>query len=180
MTRPTSAAPATPRPPRAWPPAGDDRPTPCPPPCSAAPLNAAVVRFQEAACVADFEALDKIARAGRPVGIWLVISPQRPTWTNPSTDVRTETGYGEVWAKAREKVLGAAEVASLLARRPYDLRQAGVPLWLSSGVDPMQCTRRAGHTIAVLFRVYERALAQTQERANRRTAAALRERNEPE
>ncbi|MCZ1001458.1 tyrosine-type recombinase/integrase [Streptomyces mirabilis] len=91
-----------------------------------------------------------------------------------------ETGYGEVWAKAREKVLTEAEATSLLARRPYDLRHAGVSFWLSSGVDPMECARRAGHTIAVLFRVYAKVLAQTQERANRRIDAALLEWNEPE
>ncbi|MFG2128350.1 site-specific integrase [Streptomyces sp. NPDC048751] len=91
-----------------------------------------------------------------------------------------DTGYGEVWARARHKVLTEAEEASLLARRPYDLRHAGVSFWLSSGVDPMECARRAGHTIAVLFRVYAKVLAQTQERANRRIEAALREWNEPE
>ncbi|WPW30701.1 site-specific integrase [Streptomyces atratus] len=91
-----------------------------------------------------------------------------------------ETGYGEVWAKARQDVLTEQEAASLLARRPYDLRHAGVSFWLSSGVDPMECARRAGHTIAVLFRVYAKVLAQTQERANHRIDAAMREWNEPE
>lgn len=42
----------------------------------------------------------------------------------------------------------------------------------------MECARRAGHTIAVLFRVYAKVLAQTQERANHRIDAALREWNE--
>jgi hypothetical protein len=82
--------------------------------------------------------------------------------------------------KAREKVLTKEEAASLLARRPYDLRHAGVSFWLRSDVDPMECARRAGHTIAVLFRVYAKVLAQTQERANRRIEAALQEWNEPE
>ncbi|PZH10607.1 site-specific integrase [Streptomyces sp. NTH33] len=91
-----------------------------------------------------------------------------------------ETGYGEVWAKARENVLTEAEVASLLARRPYDLRHAGVSFWLSSGVDAMECARRAGHSIAVLHRVYAKVLDQTRERANSRIEAALREWNEPE
>ncbi|MFJ8021236.1 hypothetical protein [Streptomyces sp. NPDC096311] len=77
-------------------------------------------------------------------------------------------------------MLSAAEVASLLARRPYDLRQTGVSFRLSSGVDPMECARRAGPTIAALFRVYAKVLAQAQERANRRIDAALREWNEPE
>ncbi|NUL05809.1 site-specific integrase [Streptomyces lunaelactis] len=91
-----------------------------------------------------------------------------------------ETGYGEVWARARKDVLTEQEASSLLARRPYDLRHAGVSFWLSSGVDPMECARRAGHTIAVLFRVYAKVLAQAQERANHRIDAALREWNEPE
>ncbi|MER5684455.1 hypothetical protein [Streptomyces sp. NPDC002205] len=38
----------------------------------------------------------------------------------------------------------------------------------------------AFHTIAVLFRVYAKVLAQTQERANHRIDAAMREWNEPE
>ncbi|MGI5137817.1 MULTISPECIES: site-specific integrase [unclassified Streptomyces] len=89
--------------------------------------------------------------------------------------VLQETGYGEVWARARQEVLSPVEAVSLLARRPYDLRHAGVSLWLSSGVDPLECARRAGHSIAVLFRVYAKVLAQTQHRANERIEAALEE-----
>jgi hypothetical protein len=51
-------------------------------------LNAICVWLEEAADLADFEELDKIARAARSVGIWLVVSLQRATWTNVSTDVR--------------------------------------------------------------------------------------------
>ncbi|MFG2130503.1 FtsK/SpoIIIE domain-containing protein [Streptomyces sp. NPDC048751] len=51
-------------------------------------LNAVCVWLEEAADLADFEELNKIARAARSVGIWLVISLQRATWTNLSTDVR--------------------------------------------------------------------------------------------
>ncbi|MFJ2477751.1 FtsK/SpoIIIE domain-containing protein [Streptomyces sp. NPDC087659] len=51
-------------------------------------LNAVVVWLEEAADLADFDELEKIARAARSVGIWLVISLQRATWTNVSTDVR--------------------------------------------------------------------------------------------
>ncbi|WP_309097538.1 FtsK/SpoIIIE domain-containing protein [Streptomyces sp.] len=54
----------------------------------ASSLNAVVVWLEEAADLADFEELEKIARAARSVGIWLVISLQRATWTNVSTDVR--------------------------------------------------------------------------------------------
>lgn len=74
----------------------------------------------------------------------------------------------EVWAKARKDVLNKAETYSLLARRPYDLRHAGVSFWLSSGVDAMECARRAGHSIVVLHKVYAKVLDQTRERANSR------------
>ena len=39
----------------------------------------------------------------------------------------------------------------------------------------MECARRAGHTIAVLFRVYAKVLTHSQERANRQIDAALRD-----
>lgn len=51
-------------------------------------LNAVVLWIEEATDVADIEQLDEIARKARSVGIWLVISLQRATWTNVSTDVR--------------------------------------------------------------------------------------------
>ncbi|MET9253258.1 site-specific integrase [Streptomyces sp. NPDC003717] len=86
-----------------------------------------------------------------------------------------DTGYGEVWATARSEVLSPTELASPLARRPYDLRCAGVSFWLFSGVDPMEVARRAGHSVAVLLRVYAKVLAQAQDRANRQIDAGLRE-----
>lgn len=54
----------------------------------ASKLNAMVVWIEEAADVADFDVISKIARAARSVGIWLVISLQRATWKNLDTDVR--------------------------------------------------------------------------------------------
>ncbi|MFF0723623.1 site-specific integrase [Streptomyces sp. NPDC004134] len=86
-----------------------------------------------------------------------------------------DSSYGAVWATAREKALTGEEAASPLVRRPYDLRHAGVSLWLSSGVDPAECARRAGHSLAVLFRVYAKVLAQAEDRANGRIEAALKE-----
>ncbi|MGW7203909.1 tyrosine-type recombinase/integrase [Streptomyces sp. NPDC054837] len=90
-----------------------------------------------------------------------------------------ESGYGEVWAKARASALTPEEVSSSLARRPYDLRHAGISFWLSSGVDPAEVARRAGHSLAVLFRVYAKVLAQSQDRANQRIEAALTDWGEP-
>lgn len=86
-----------------------------------------------------------------------------------------DTGYGEVWAAARDEVLSPEEAASPLARRPYDLRAAGVSFWLYSGVDPMEVARRAGHSVAVLLRVYAKVLARAEQRANRQIEAAFQE-----
>ncbi|GAA1401568.1 site-specific integrase [Kitasatospora putterlickiae] len=86
-----------------------------------------------------------------------------------------ESGYGVVWQRAREKVLVPEQSASPLAKRPYDLRHAGVSFWLRSGVDPAECARRAGHSIAVLLRVYAKCLDGAMEAANHRIAEGLTE-----
>ncbi|WP_432090549.1 tyrosine-type recombinase/integrase [Streptomyces sp. NRRL F-5630] len=91
-----------------------------------------------------------------------------------------DTGYGEVWERARATALTPEEAASPLARRPYDLRHAGVSFWLSSGVDPMECARRAGHSVAVLFRTYAKVLDRTQQEANERIAEGYRRWDQPE
>lgn len=62
-----------------------------------------------------------------------------------------------------------------LPQRPYDLRHAGVPLWPSSGAEPIECAHRAGHSVAVPFRVYAKALAQPQDRAGQKIDTALRD-----
>ncbi|MFF7748792.1 hypothetical protein ACFZCP_05955 [Streptomyces sp. NPDC007971] len=54
----------------------------------ASKLNAMLVWIEEAADVADFDVISKIARTARSVGMWLVISLQRATWKNLDTDVR--------------------------------------------------------------------------------------------
>ena len=45
-----------------------------------------------------------------------------------------DTGYGQVWRRARTAALTPAQQSSPLARRPYDLRHAAVSLWLNAGV----------------------------------------------
>lgn len=83
------------------------------------------------------------------------------------------TEYTDIWKSARRKALSAEDAATPLAHVPYALRHAGVSLWLSSGVEPIECARRAGHSVAVLFRVYAKVLAQSQDRANQKIDAAL-------
>ncbi|MFD5590415.1 tyrosine-type recombinase/integrase [Streptomyces griseorubiginosus] len=84
-----------------------------------------------------------------------------------------DTGYGEVWAEARKRALTAAEFESVLAKRPYDLRHAAVSTWLSSGVEPQLVAERAGHSVAVLFRVYAKFLKDGDEAANAKISARL-------
>ncbi|WP_344444296.1 tyrosine-type recombinase/integrase [Kitasatospora nipponensis] len=86
-----------------------------------------------------------------------------------------ESGYGVAWKRAREAALTPEQATSPLANRPYDLRHAGVSFWLNSGVDPAECARRAGHSIAVLLRVYAKCLDVAPEAANRRIAEALKQ-----
>ncbi len=44
-----------------------------------------------------------------------------------------ETRYGAVWRRARKLALTPEQFESKLAARPYDLRHAGVSLWLNAG-----------------------------------------------
>ena len=87
-----------------------------------------------------------------------------------------ESGYGEVWARARRAALPPAAAASLMAKRPYDLRHAAVSTWLSSGVEPQLVAKRAGHSVAVLFRVYAKFLGNSDDAANAKISARLQER----
>lgn len=66
-----------------------------------------------------------------------------------------------------------AQVASPLARRPYDLRHAGVSLWLNSGVPATEVAERAGHSVKVLLQIYAKCVQGQHERANKRITDAL-------
>jgi integrase len=84
-----------------------------------------------------------------------------------------DTGYGEVWQRARPIALTPAQQASPLARRPYDLRHAAVSLWLNAGVPPTEVARRAGHGVAVLLKVYANCIDGQAETANQRISDVL-------
>ncbi len=86
-----------------------------------------------------------------------------------------ESGYGEVWARARAKVLPPEVLCTSLAKRPYDLRHTAVSVWLASGVDPQTVAKRAGHSVAVLFRVYAKFIDNSDEVANTKISARLNE-----
>ena len=90
-----------------------------------------------------------------------------------------DTGYGEVWQRARPSALTPAQLASPLARRPYDLRHAAVSLWLNAGVPATEVARRAGHGVAVLLKVYANCIDGQAGPANQRISDALNEQDEP-
>ncbi|HZU56088.1 MAG TPA: tyrosine-type recombinase/integrase [Actinocrinis sp.] len=81
--------------------------------------------------------------------------------------------YPSIWRQVRQEALTAAQAASPLAARPYDLRHGGVSLWLNSGVSPTVVARRAGHGVAVLLKVYAGCLDGEDEVANGRIDEGL-------
>lgn len=83
------------------------------------------------------------------------------------------TEYTEIWQEARRKVLSEEEVKTPLADVPYSLRHAGISLWIKAGVDPVEVARRAGHSIAVLWRFYAKILRGQQHKANELIDTAL-------
>lgn len=83
------------------------------------------------------------------------------------------TEYCDLWDAARGEVLSEQEQGTPLAKVPYSLRHAGVSLWIKSGVDPVEVARRAGHSIAVLFRFYAKILRGEQSRSNQLIAREL-------
>jgi len=82
------------------------------------------------------------------------------------------TAY-RVWDVAGSAAFTAAEYASPLAKRPYDLRHAAVSTWLNAGVPPTQVADWAGHSVNVLLRVYARCVCGQDEVARQRIDAAL-------
>ena len=83
------------------------------------------------------------------------------------------SSYGNTWRAARAAALTTAEAASPLARRPYDLRHACVSLWLNAGVPATQIAEWAGHSVAVLLRVYAKCIAGQEDSALQRVDVAL-------
>jgi integrase len=87
--------------------------------------------------------------------------------------VIASTAISDVWAETRILALAPEQVASPLAARPYDLRRAAVSLWLNAGVAAPEVAERAGHSVEVLLRVYDKCLDDGQDLVNTRIEAAL-------
>jgi len=87
----------------------------------------------------------------------------------------SESIYGRIWQRARDKALTSAQARSPLAARPYDLRHSGVTLQLNAGVPAPEVARRAGHGVAVLLRVYAGCIEGHEQLWNNRIDDALRD-----
>jgi integrase len=88
--------------------------------------------------------------------------------------ILTDRSYLLIFHRARSAAFSPAEAASALAQRPYDLRHAGVSTWLNAGVPATQVAEWAGHSVAVLLRVYARCITGQQDEAKRRIEYATR------
>jgi integrase len=102
----------------------------------------------------------RTGRGGRPVA--------RP-FSRPVSSASTS----RVLRIARAAAFTPEQDASPLARRPYDLRHACLSTWLAAGVPPTQVAAWAGHSVAVLLRVYAHVLDDQEGLSKRRIAAAL-------
>lgn len=90
------------------------------------------------------------------------------TFTGLRHGILTDRAYPAVFHKGREAAFTEHESASLLARRPYDLRHAAVSTWLNASVRAPQVAEWAGHSVDVFLRVYAKCIAGQQDDAKRR------------
>ncbi|HEY5246849.1 MAG TPA: tyrosine-type recombinase/integrase [Dermatophilaceae bacterium] len=135
----------------------DTRPVPAP------PELVEILRRHIATFPASPDGRLFVTRTGR-AGV-----PLPPPFSKP---LSMGTAY-RVWAAARAAAFTDAQVASPLARRPYDLRHAAVSTWLNAGVPPTQVAEWAGHSVNVLLRVYAKCVYGQDEVARQRIEAAL-------
>jgi len=83
------------------------------------------------------------------------------------------TTVHRVFNEARELAFAPHQVASPLAKRPYDLRHAALSTWLNAGVDATDVAERAGNSVEVLLKTYAKCLDGRQERNNKLIERAL-------
>jgi integrase len=70
----------------------------------------------------------------------------------------TDRTYLRVFHDARASAFTHEEAGSPLMEVPYSLRHAGVSTWLRTTSDPAQVAEWAGHSVAVLLKVYAKCV----------------------
>lgn len=98
--------------------------------------------------------------------------PRGRLFTGPRGGIITDRAYLKVFREARAQALTTQEARSPLLDVPYALRHAAVSTWLNAGVAPPQVAEWAGHSVAVLLRVYAKCIAGQQGEAMRRICDA--------
>jgi integrase len=83
------------------------------------------------------------------------------------------TVYGRAWAAARKAVFTEEVAAGPLAKEPYSLRHAAVSTYLNLGVEATRVAKWAGHSLAVLLRVYAKCLDGGEQAARDRVTRGL-------
>lgn len=104
--------------------------------------------------------------------------PDGRIFTGPRGGIFNDRAYLLIFHKARAAAFTPSESASLLARRPYDLRHAAVSTWLNAGVPAPQVAEWAGHSVDVLLRVYAKCISGQQHEAKRRIEEATMPRDD--
>jgi integrase len=76
----------------------------------------------------------------------------------PRGGILTDRAYLKVFHESRAVALTPEEAVSPLLDVPYALRHAAVSTWLRTAGDPARVAEWAGHSIAVLLRVYAKCI----------------------
>jgi integrase len=90
----------------------------------------------------------------------------------------TDRTYLRIFHRARAAAFTSEEAASPLMEVPYALPQAAVSTWLPTTGDPPLVARWAGHSVAVLLKVYAKCVDGTEQQSLDRIWAATRREGE--
>ena len=101
--------------------------------------------------------------------------PRGRLFIGPRGGIITDRAYLKVFHEARAQALTPQEASSPLLDVPYALRHAAVSTWLNAGVAPPQVAEWAGHSVAILLRIYAKCIAGQQDEAMRRISDATQD-----
>jgi integrase len=94
--------------------------------------------------------------------------PGGRVFIGPRGGLMTDRAYLKVFHAARAQALTSEEASSPLLDVPYALRHAAVSTWLRTAGDPARVAEWAGHSVAVLLRVYAKCIHGMEKEALRR------------
>lgn len=101
-----------------------------------------------------------------------VPGPQGQLCTGPGGGPLADSTCRRKFHEARNAMLTPAQQATVLLKRQYDLRHSCISEWLADVGDPTIVAEWAGHSVAVLLRVYAKCIDGRQEVAKRRIMEA--------